>query len=107
MGRSMNHGLVARICSPEQKRSLFDVQLGRSISTVDDSTMDDGGACDEGASVIRLKWADIFNDECGTDQRSALAVADVDFRRVDELICCSLRHPLMRVVFELSQSLSG
>ena len=43
--------------------SLFDVQQGRSISTVDDLTMDDGGACDGVASVIQLRGADIFSDE--------------------------------------------
>ena len=47
----------------QEKVSLFDVQLGRSISTVDGSTMDDDGTRGGGASMVKLKWADIFNDE--------------------------------------------
>ena len=47
----------------QPKVSLFDVQLGRSISTVDDSTMDVDGTRGGGASMVKLRWAEIFSDE--------------------------------------------
>ena len=47
----------------QKKVSLFDVQLGRSTSTVEGSTVGNGGNRGEGALTVKLKWADIFNDE--------------------------------------------
>ena len=47
----------------QEKTSLFDVQLGRSTSTVEDSTEGNGGNRGEGALTVKLAWADIFDDE--------------------------------------------
>ena len=47
----------------QEKVSIFYVQLGRSNSTEDGSTMDDGGAGDDGSSEIKLKWGDLVLDE--------------------------------------------
>ena len=47
----------------QEEMSLFCALLGRSISTLDDSTTDDVGAFDGGASVVKLKRAEISNDE--------------------------------------------
>ena len=47
----------------QEKTSLFDVQLGRSTSTVEDSTEGNGGNRGEGTLTTRLKCADIFDDE--------------------------------------------
>ena len=47
----------------QEEMSLFDVQLGRSTSTVEDSTEGNGGDRGEGTLTTRLKWVDIFDDE--------------------------------------------
>ena len=47
----------------QEKVSLFDAQLGRSNSTVDDSTVDNGSSGGGESSAIKLKWCDIVLDE--------------------------------------------